>query len=187
MLKDRVNITAGGFQVKREANNEMKCVYYNIFELQDGFIEKTQENPVQYWDALNTYTQSIEKGKFVCVWEADTDGRTEEYSFYSSNGNAQPRIEWRIERAPDYGERACMITIEWKDNKYEPIHRSHIWLRHKKSNRKFNFLRETIRPLDRNAKIKRDQYIIVLPAKVEPEQLVIEADELLRQKYLLIH
>lgn len=187
MLKDRVILTANGFQVKREIDGSNRNAYYNLFELQDRDIEKNCENPIQYWDAYNAYTEKVEKGRFVCIWETDGDGETEEYLFYNGSGSAQPRIEWRIEKASNYGDGACMITIEWKDNRFEPIHRRHIWLRHKESNRKFNFLQEIIKPLDTDGKIKRDQYIIVLPPGVEIEQLAVEADELLRKKYLIVH
>lgn len=43
-----------------------------------------------------------------------------------------------------------------------------------------------ISPLDKTSRELRDQYIILLPEGVRAEDLVIEGDELLQQKYLLV-
>lgn len=186
-LKERVSVSANGFQVKKESEQSEKKAYYNVFTLQDTVIEKNCENPLTYWNAYEASSYRVKEGEFVCVWEIDEEGNVEEYSFCYTGGKAQPRISWEFEPASKYGENAYMITIEWKDNRFERIHREHIWLKHKKSGRKFSFLRETLYPLDPSDNVKKDQYIITLPGDVTIEQLTIEADDLLRQKYLLVH
>lgn len=188
-LKERVSISANGFQVKKESADSKKQAYYNVFTLQDQEIVKNCQNPIQYWnayDATNPY--QVKEGLFVCVWEQDENGDTEEYSFCYTDGKAQPRIFWNIEPAPKYEVmNPHMITIEWKDNKFEKINRKHIWLKDKKSGRRYNFLQENLYPLDPGDSVKKDQYIIMLPDGISVEQLVIEADDLLRQKYILVH
>lgn len=186
-LKERVSVSANGFQVKKESEESVKKAYYNVFTLQDTVVEKNYKNPITYWNAFEASSYKAKEGEFVCVWEIDEDNNVEEYSFCYSEGRAKPRIAWEFEPAPRYGENAYMITIEWKDNKFERIYRDHIWLKHKRSGRKFNFLQETLYPLDTGSTVKKDQYIITLPGDVTIDQLTIEADDLLRQKYLLVH
>lgn len=186
-LRERISVSANGFQVKKESTESTKRAYYNIFKLQDAEVEKNYKNPITYWNAFEASTYTAKEGDFVCVWETDDDGNIEEYSFCYTEGKAKPRIFWGFEPAPKYGEGAYMLTIEWKDNRFERTHRNHIWLSHKKSGRTFKFLQETLYPLDPGSNVKKDQYIIKLPGDVSIEQLAIEADELLRQKYLLIH
>lgn len=186
-LKERVNISANGFQVIKESADSTRKAYYNLFKLQDAEIEKNRNNPVNYWSPFEASTYTAKDGEFVCVWEIDDEGNTEEYAFCYSAGGAKPKISWGFEPAPKYGESAYMLTIEWKDNRFERINRKHIWLQHKKSGRKFGFLQETLYPLDTGSSVKKDQYIISLPGDVSIEQLAIETDDLVRQKYLVIH
>ena len=79
-----------------------------------------------------------------------------------------------------------MITLEWLSHTYDSIHKSHIWLKNKKTGQKFAFLKETIGPLEPNGSVLKDQYIILLPEGVSVNDLAIEGDELLRQKYLFV-
>lgn len=186
-LKERVSISANGFQVVKDGEESTKKAYYNVFTLQDATIEKNRNNPITYWSPYEASTYTVKDGECVCVWEIDEQDRVEEYVFCCSAGNVQPRITWKFEAAPKYGQNAYMLTIEWSDNRFEKIHRKHMWLYHKKSGRKFNFLKEIIYPLDIGDRIKRDQYIVTLPAGESIDQLSVEADELLRKKYLLVH
>lgn len=186
-LKERVSVSANGFQVRKESEQSEKRAYYNVFTLQDAVVEKNYKNPITYWNAFEASSYRVKDGEFVCVWEIDKDNNVEEYSFCYSERGVKPRIAWEFESVPRYGENAYMITIEWRDNRFEKINRDHIWLKHKRSERKFNFLQKTLYPLDPNGSVKKDQYIITLPGDVRIEELTIEADDLLQQKYILVH
>ena len=70
-LRERVSISASGFQVRKESEDSKKRAYYNVFTLQDPEIEKNCQNPVQYWNAYETKTYQVREGLFVCVREID--------------------------------------------------------------------------------------------------------------------
>lgn len=186
-LEERVSMSANGFQVVKDSTESTKKAYYNLFTLQDAEVEKNRKNPVTYWSPYETSTYTAKDGEFVCVWEIDEDGNIEEYNFCYSGGGAKPRISWGFESAPKYGTNAYMLTIEWTDNKFEKINRKHMWLYHRKSGRKFNFLKEILYPLEPGNRIKKDQYIITLPSDVAIDELIVGASDLLRQKYSLVH
>lgn len=187
MLKDRVVIKDKGFQILEDLTAPGREAYFTTFSLKDEKAVRNQMYSLTYYTPLNTMTQPVENRSFVCVWEETTDNKQiEEYTFYFTTAGAKPKLQWSIEKAKKYGSNAYMITLKWKDHYSEPIHRSHIWLKHKRSNSRFTFLRELIEPLDANASEPIDQYIIEVPAGVDPTDLVIEGDELLQQKYLLM-
>lgn len=185
MLKERLVYKEDGFQLNADAKEEGRVAYYMTFNLKDAQIQKAQTNRVEYWTPQNAAVQKVPNKTFVCVWEIKDGEEVEEYCFYHTNGNVKAKLGWRIERARKYGENAYMITLEWM-RLYDYIHKRHIYLKNKKTGEKFAFLKETIGPLDVNSRVLKDQYIILLPEGVNVENLSIEADELLQQKYLLV-
>lgn len=185
MLKDRIELKEDGFQLYEDEKESGRSAYYTTFSLKDTQIRKTQTNRIEY-QSLDSTLQEVNNKTFVCIWEMKEGEEVEEYSFYFTNGHAKPKLGWKIERARPYGDNAYMITIEWMNHVGEEIHKSHIYLKNKKTEKKFAFLKEVISPLDKTSRELRDQYIILLPEGVRAEDLVIEGDELLQQKYLLV-
>lgn len=185
MLKERVTVNRNGFQVSKDSEEPERSAYYATFSLADEKVEKLQANPVTYWNALNASAQMVNNRTFICVWEVKGQEVVEEYSFYFTTETVRPQMRWRIEKNKKYGDAAYVITLEWMGPQWDKIHKSHIWLKHKRSKRKFSFLKDVIEPMDLNKTPLMDQYVINLPMDVRPEELVIECDELLQKKYLL--
>lgn len=186
MLQQRITYQENGFQLYADENDTERTAWYTTFTLKDARIEKAQTKKIKYWTPLNSAVVEIPNRTFVCVWEIRDGEEVEEASFYFTNGNVKPKLGWSIDRAKAYGENAYMITLEWSGHAYDYIHKSHIWLKNKKTGKKFAFLKETIGPLEPNGSVLKDQYIILLPDGVNLEDLTIEGDELLGQKYLLV-
>lgn len=186
MLQQRITYQEKGFQLYADENDTGRTAWYTTFALKDARIEKAQTKKIGYWTPLNSVVVEIPNRTFVCIWEIRDGEEVEEYSFYFTNGNVKPQLGWRIDRAKPYGENAWMITLEWLSHTYDSIHKSHIWLKNKKTGKKFAFLKETIGPLEPNGSVLKDQYIILLPEGVSVNDLAIEGDELLRQKYLFV-
>lgn len=183
MLKDRITEDTNGFQIRKDPADAGRKAYYVIFALRDAEtdISKKQPQPANYWDALHPGMNQTPPRSLIFVWEEKDGKRIEEYQFYIGNAGNKPRIQWSITRAREYGEYAYMIRLKWADNQSEPIHKSHIWLKDRRKGKKFAFLRECIAPA---AGTQEDRYVIdVLPGMAEIQDLVIEADEILLQKY----
>lgn len=186
MLQERITIIGTGFKILKDMGNPNKEAYYTSFTLRDGAIDRTIRQSIQYWDVLNPGITNLENNTYICVWEEKNGKVSEEYAFYISNHGNKPRLKWSITAAAPYGERAYKITLEWLDNIYESIHKNHIWLKNSRTGQKYVFLKEYIEPMDPGDKIKKDEYIINVPYDIQTSDLVIEGDNLLQQKYLLV-
>ncbi|MCI5900331.1 MAG: hypothetical protein MRZ69_08305 [Lachnospiraceae bacterium] len=183
MLKERITICETGFQIRKENRDSGRLAFYTVFSLRDTAIDRSQAHPVTYWDAMNPSMQRVDTKSFVYVWEEKNGVEIDAYQFYVGTAGAKPRIQWSIERDRHYGENAYMIKLKWMDHIKERIHKRHIWLKDEQSGRKYGFLREYIEP-DVN---EEDRYIIdVLPGTADVSCLIIEGDELLHQKYLIV-
>lgn len=186
MLKERIKLTDNGFRIVRDDTKPGRQAYFTKFSLRDGEIDKVVGNALSYWDAMNPVGEKVQDRTFVCVWENEDGQTVEEHLFYINRMGKKPRLRWHMERAPRYGERAYKITLEWMDNVYDSIHKNHICLKNRQNGRTYAFLKEYIEPVNLNDRIKKDEYIIDVPYDVEVADLMIEGDELLLQKYLLI-
>lgn len=183
MLKERITICETGFKVREENRDSGRLAFYTVFSLKDLRIDRSQAHPVTYWDAMNSFVQKININSFVRVWEEKDGVEIDAYQFYVGTAGAKPRIQWSIERDRHYGENAYMVKLKWVDHIKERIHKSHIWLKDEQSGRKYAFLREYIEP-DSN---EEDRYIIdILPGTADVSRLIIEGDELLQKKYLIV-
>lgn len=186
MLKERIRLTDEGFRVERDSLNPDRTAYFTKFRLEDGTIDRISGEPLSYWEVLNPYGQRVADKTFVCVWETERGNIVEEHFFYINRTGSRPRLCWNMERSPKYGDQAYKITLKWPDQYYEPIHKNHIWLLNRQDGKKYAFLKEFIEPMDKEGRIKKDEYIIDVPEHVNVAELSIEGDELLCQKYLLI-
>lgn len=188
MLKDRIKLTNNGFEVYMDDSAEPRNAYYTTFDdLRDGVVNRADARNISYTvDVLNPGV-SIKDKKFVCVWESLGEKILEEHSFYINRSGSLSRIKWSIVPVKKYGENAYKITLEWLDPVYEikGIHKKHMWLKNKKTGMRYSFLKETLLDGGRDYK---DEYIIEVPAgmEVNVNDLIIEGDELLCSKYMLV-
>lgn len=186
MLKERIKICGNGFKIKKENTDPERNAFYVLFSLRDAKADKSRQiYPAAYRNANNDRPneQGITRNSFVYVWEEKNGAEVESYSFYIDGGNAKPRIRWSIEKDKKYGDYAHRITLKWIDHTGEKIHKNHIWLKDEQSGRKYHFLREYVEPDEK----EEDRYIIdVLPGTADVRQLVIEGDDVLQQKYLIV-
>lgn len=183
MLRERITICETGFRIKEENRDPGRLAFYTVFSLKDAAIDKSQAQPVAYWDAMNPSMQRVDIRSFVYVWEEKDGIEVDTYQFYVGNAGAKPRIQWSVVRDTRYGQNAHMIKLKWVDHTGERIHKGHIWLKDEQSGRKYGFLREYIEPDGK----EEDRYIIdILPGTADVSRLIIEGDELLQQKYLIV-
>lgn len=183
MLKERITICGNGFQIRKGNADQERRAFYTTFSLKDADVDRNQGQPVGYWDAMNHATQPIAANSCVCVWEEKQGSVEESYEFYIGNGNAKPRLQWSITKDSHYGEYAHMVKLKWIDHTRDRIHKKHIWLKDEQTGRTYRFLREYIEPDEK----EEDRYIIdILPGTADVHRLVIEGNELLLQKYLIV-
>ena len=186
MLKDRIELTNNGFAVYMDDSVEPRNAYYTIFNnLSDGVVNRANAREVSYTvDAMNTGVP-VDNKNFVCVWESLGEKILEEHFFYINRGGSRSHIKWSIVRARRYGKNAYKITLEWLDPVYEieGIHKKHMWLKNKRTGMRYSFLKETLLDGGRGYK---DEYIIEVPDGVNVGDLIIEGDELLCSKYILV-
>lgn len=188
MLKDRIRLTNNGFKIYMDDSAGPRDAYYTIFnDLKDGMVNRADARNISYIvDVMNPGVTVTDK-TFVCVWESIGEKVLEEHSFYINRSGSRARIKWSIVPARRYGENAYKITLEWLDPVYEikGIHKKHMWLKNKKTGMRYSFLKETLLDGGRDCK---DEYAIEVPAgmEVNVNDLIVEGDELLCSKYILV-
>lgn len=182
-MKDRIIEEAGGISVKKKKGMDYS-LYYFKFHLSDEDYEQNSKLlcPVGYCDILDAKSIiELSEGDCVCLVEKDGDREVERYEYYyRKEGTEKKNLSCKIKRSCFWGNNAFLVTFHCQNNYGEAVGSRHFKVHC--GERQFSFPEGTVK-IQGKKKGKKERYVIVLPDKVEIDDVDIRADDVVKGKY----